>query len=87
MIFVAAMIFTLLLICLFVNPLIRLSVNPLISLPAGNVGFILLTDESWAEVEVKDKMLIKKLSNAFTLKECNANEVDLSKGAGFMKQK
>lgn len=75
---VAAMIFTRLFICLWVNPLIRLSVNPLIGLAAyrtvspwlllksEGVNFIV---ESCANDEQVKNMLIKKLNIAFKVQE------------------
>ena len=85
----AAMIFTLRLICLLVNPcptesfrraLIRLSVNPLI-------GFMLLPDESWANDEKLITILIKKLNKVFIVQECDANEDELCTEVGFIKNK
>ena len=48
---------------------------------------MLLTDESWAKVEVKNNVPIKKLKKAFIVQECDAHEVDLCTAGWFIKYK
>ena len=80
--FVAAMIFTRRLICLLVRGGVYVPENFLSTGPPKNISV-----ESCENVEVNNNKLKKKLSKAFTVQECDANEDDLCTEVGFIKNK